>query len=513
MVNNAVSMGLAGTLDALFATLPTPTPPVKYLFDGNGAGALNDPGASYGATWVYSEPYPNNVDANTRNKILAARSSSLYAWTFLQMHNTGISLQEKMALFWHNHFVVADTTIPHREYLYYKLIRNRSLGNFKTLTEEITVDTSMLLYLSGSSNTNSAPNENYSRELLELFAIGKGPIAGAGDYTNYTEEDVVTMAKVLTGWRVSGVTNPNTLTATFNQNLHTSGSKTLSYRFNNQVIAQNGAQEYKDLIDVIFQQQECSRFIMRKLYRWFVASDITPAIETNVIEPLAETIRDNNYEIAPALMVLFASQHFFEMVACMIKSPVDLIMSVTRGLEIMPPVPSSGVKYQYEHAYNFYVMCSDMDQALFHHPNVAGWRAYYQAPLFYKQWINNFHLPKRHEYCRLMVEGGITRINNQDYIISSLVPVLQIVNNISNANDPNILIEKLAKMLFNYPITSNQLDSLKDILIPGLPDFEWTVEYVSYQNDPTNAALQQSVENKLRNLFSVMVRMSEFQIM
>jgi hypothetical protein len=158
-------------------------------------------------------------------------------------------------------------------------------------------------------------------------------------------------------------------------------------------------------------------------------------------------------------------------------------------------------------------MSSDMEQALFYHPNVAGWKAYYQAPQLYKLWINNLLLPKRHQYCKLMVEGGQFSFNNENYNITTIVPVLEIVNSINNAYDPNVLINKLAEIMFNYPITSSQLTSLKDILIPGLPDFEWSVEYSDYLADPNNAILVASVKNKLKNLFSVMVRMSEFQIM
>lgn len=511
MVDTAINLGLNGTIDQLFAQLPMPAPPLKSIPDGTGGNQLNDPGAVYGETWVNAAPFPNVNPPMFRNRILRSRSKSLYSWTVLQMHYSEISIREKLALCWHNHFVVADGTIAHREYLYYSLLRSFALGNFKALTKAITIDTGMLLYLSGAENTNIAPNENYSRELLELFSIGKGALAGPGDYTNYTEEDVVAMAKVLTGWQVSPISNANTLTAQFSANRHTLGNKQLSFRFNNAVISENGAQEFRDLIDVIFQQHECSRFIMRKLYRWFVYHNITAEIETNIIEPLAAILRNNDYEIAPALKVLLKSEHFYSSTACMIKSPIDLIMSASRGLGIHPP--QGDVEDEYDHAYNFYAMSSDMEQALFYHPNVAGWKAYYQEPQFDKLWINNLLLPKRHEFCRLMVEGGNFSFNDVNYNVRNLVPVLDIVNGISDASDPNILITKLAEIMFNYPITANQLTSLKDILIPGLPDFEWTVEYSDYISDPTNVALAESVENKLKNLFSVMVRMSEFQIM
>ena len=112
-----------------------------------------------------------------------------------------------------------------------------------------------------------------------------------------------------------------------------------------------------------------------------------------------------------------------------------------------------------------------------------------------------------------MVEGGTFSYNDENYNVTNLVPVLDIVNNIPNASDPNVLVNELAEIMFNYPITTSQVTSLKEILIPGLPDFEWTVEYSDYLSNPSNAALSTSVENKLKNLFSVMVRMSEFQIM
>ncbi len=511
MVDDAINLGLNGTINALFAPLSVPSPPLKSIPDGTGNNQLDDPGATYGQTWVNAAPFPNVNPPMLRNRVLRSRSKSLYSWTVLQMHYSGLSIQEKMTLFWHNHFVVGDATIAHREFVYYSLLRSFALGNFKELTKQITIDTSMLIYLSGAENTNVAPNENYSRELLELFTIGKGPLVGPGDYTNYTEQDVVEMAKVLTGWRVPQVSDPNTLTAQFATNLHTLGTKQLSHRFNNVVIAENGAQEYLNLIDVIFQQAECSRFIMRKLYRWFVNYEIDSDIETNIIEPLALILRTNNYDIVPALQILLKSEHFFQSTACMIKSPIDLMMSASRGLGINPP--QGNIEQEYDHAYNIYIMSADMEQALFYHPNVAGWKAYYQQPQYYKLWINNLLLPKRHQFCKLMAEGGSFSYNDENYNITNLIPVLDIVSNISNAANPNVLINSLAEIMFNYPVTAAQVTSLKDILIPGLPDFEWSVEYSDYLSNPTDQALATSVKNKLKNLFSVMVRMSEFQIM
>ncbi len=194
----------------------------------------------------------------------------------------------------------------------------------------------------------------------------------------------------------------------------------------------------------------------------------------------------------------------------MIKSPIDLIFSATKSLLLTAPTTS--VEEEYEFALILYGACAELEQNIFHHPDVAGWKAYYQEPLYYKTWVNNYLLPKRLEYSKILVTGGNLIIDNISYAVPPLIPVLLIANDIANAQDPNILITELASRMFNYEISQSQIDSLKDILIPGLPDFEWTVEYTNYLANPTDDALRISVDNKLRSLISTMVQMSEFQI-
>lgn len=511
MVETAVADGLATTLNSLFTLNPLPDPPVKYVPDGTGRGELNDPGAIQGATWVNAAPMPNSPDPMLNNRIIMARRRSLWAWMFLTMYSSGTSIQEKLTLFWHNHFVVGGETNPTRAYVYQLLLRTHALGNFKQLTKDITIDPSMLIYLSGTENSNQAPNENYSRELLELFTVGKGPLVAPGDYTNYTEDDVEEMAKALTGWRALGLRTGNGLEGQFFSNRHTSGNKQLSHRFNNAVIANNNAEEYKDLIDVIFQQDECSRFIMRKLYRWFVHSEIDADIEMNVIEPLATNIRANNYDIVPALRILLASEHFFGTTACMIKSPIDLIMSTARGLDVMPN--TSDVEEEYDFGLALYALAGDLEQRIFDHPDVAGWKAWYQEPVFDRSWINNVLLPRRNQFCEGIVKGGTVTINGVNYNLDPWVPVLAITASVPNASDPNVLVETLANRFFAYPIATNQKDTLKEFLTAGLPDFEWTVEYNDFLQNPNDVNLRLAVENKLRNMIGTMVQMSEFQLM
>ncbi len=510
LTEEAVSLGLSATINKLFEVAPMPETPLKYELDGTGRNEVNDPDVNYGETWVTAPPYPDLPTSQERNRVFRARNRSMYAWSFLQMQEAGLSIREKLTLFWHNHFV-SENSNPHREFFYINTLRKNALGNFKELTKQITIDQNMLIYLSGNQNSDKAPNENYSRELLELFTIGKGDAVGNGDYTNYTEDDVIQMAKVLTGWRPRGLKHEDPNNAYFTNNRHTKGNKTLSHRFKNTVISENAENEYKDLIDKIFEQEECSRFIIRQLYIWFVNAEISSEIETNIIEPLAKIIRDNDYEITPALKVLLASEHFFENTFCMIKSPIDLMLSVTKSLLVNAPITS--INEQYDFALTLYLAASDLNQSIFHHPDVAGWKAYYQTPLYYKSWVNSYLLPKRLDYCRILVTGGDLLIDKKKYKVAPLVPVLQIAEGIQNAIDPNILIKELANQLFNYEISENQVTALKDILIPGLPDFEWTVEYSDYLHNPSDTTLKIAVDKKLRSLLAVMVQMSEFQIM
>ncbi len=511
MVKTSLTQGMEDTVSTLLADLPEPQQPLKSIPDGTGSNRLDDPGARQGETWVNAPVFPNINPPMLRNRVLRARSKSLYSWTMLQILDSGMNIREKMTLFWHNHFVVGQAVIPHREFHYYSLLRRHATGNVKTLTKAITIDTSMLTYLSGALNTNRAPNENYSRELLELFTIGKGPLVAPGDYTHYTEDDVQAMAQVLTGWRVAPVSDPKTLTASFDSRRHTEGSKTLSHRFGKKVIEENGADEYADLIDVIFEQEECSRFLCRKIYRWFVNSYIAADVEQTIIAEMAALLRENGYSVKPVLRALLTSEHFYVQTACLIKSPVDLIFSSSRGLNTMPP--EDGVEARYNHAYNYYVMAADLEQELFQHPDVAGWKAYYQEPQRDMLWINNLLLPKRHEFCGLLISGGRFSFNDEPYSVNESVPVLDILGQLANPSDVHMLIDGLAEHLFCYAISEEQRTVLKELLIPGLPDYEWSLEYSAYEQSPNDQGIRESIEGKLRTLISVMVRMSEFQVM
>lgn len=495
-ITQAVQDGLSLTLDKLFTLEAAPSLPLNEYY-------ANDISTPIGQSWV-NAPFVPGINFYRRN--------SLRAWITEYQVKQEVSLTQKMTLFWHNHYPIESGVVndPRFLYRYWMLLRDNALGNFQSLTEEITIDPAMLRYLNGNQNKESAPNENYARELFELFTIGKGPQIGPGDYTNYTEQDVVEAARVLTGWDDEGhnsVLNP--VSTQFLSGRHDTGDKTFSAAFNNQTISDNGDQEYKDLIAMIFAQTETARYICRKLYRWFIYYKIDAQAEQDIIENMAQTLIANNYEIAPCLRELLESEHFFDTlnVGCFIKTPIDYNVGMARQLEMSFPEVSDNMEAHYRHFINVWTNCNVMQMAVFEMPSVAGWPAYYQLPQFHQSWINSVTLPERSRVATKFTANGYTRAGERVEI-----KPLELLHISSNVPDPNDLISDFAKLLLPQPLTPDQLDFLKEVLIPGLPDFEWTVEYDDYVQNPNDQALANSVEAKLNALLDTMMNMAEFQL-
>jgi uncharacterized protein (DUF1800 family) len=278
-IQNAVGAGMLGAVNQLFLTGSIDQP---LAYD---AGEQVVP---LGQTWV-SAVYPTNTTANQQTE--GARMKSLAAWLAKNLNQETLSLTEKMLFFWQNHFGVSTSGDARAMYQYLQLLRQHSLGNIKQLVKDVTVDPCMLLFLNGNTNTVFSPNENYGRELLELFTVGKGAQLAAGDYSTFTEQDVAAAAKIFTGYVVQGVRSDTQaqVSSQYMPVLHDTSTKILSYHFGNQTISAAGALEYANYIDVVFNQADTALYICRKLYRYFVNCDITVWVEQNIIADMAQT--------------------------------------------------------------------------------------------------------------------------------------------------------------------------------------------------------------------------------
>ena len=261
-------------------------------------------------------------------------------WWAERMVRTEWPLQEKLALFWHGHFAVSETkTRDYRKMLrQLRIFHEHGNGNFRTLLVEVSKDPAMLAFLDAGNNVKGAPNENFAREIMELFTLGVG---------QYSEQDIREAARAFTGW------NYNDLDFVVDAEKHDAGEKT--------VLGKTGTFDGVDVIDIILAQPACADFIAAKLYRYFAREEFDDAQRI----ALGSLLRDGNYEIEPFLRTVFLSRDFYSPASMhtQIKSPIQLAVGTYRklGLREVPGVP------------DFNDATAELGQQLFRPPTVAGW--------------------------------------------------------------------------------------------------------------------------------------------
>lgn len=495
-IQTAVTDGLATTISNLLTYVPV-DPPIATLPD--------ETIAAFGTTWITSVYPADEVQAQT---IENARNSSLGSWLMQNINLESFSITEKMSLFWQNHFAAENTFDSRATYNYHQLIRTYCLGNFKEFLKKMAIDPSMLFFLNGVSNQSFSPNENFARELLELYSIGKGPQVAEGDYTNYTEEDVAAGAKIFTGWTVDGMrsTTITSPVAIFNPDYHNQKKKKLSNRFGNIIIEHDGVKEYENYIDVIFQQPATAKFICTKLYRYFVNYDITDEVKNNVISEMAATFIAADFEIKPVLEQLFKSEHFYDVSlrGTLIKNPLELIFSMVNTSQSKPKYDIATNQEMYLTPYYF---AGSLGQAYGKPPNVGGWPAYYQTPSFSRLWINSTYLKLRFQvgYYLTIFEG--VKVNGHFWKADALT----LVNSLSSPSNPTAVIDDLCIVFLPKEISDTEKGILKGILVANLPDFEWTVQYNEYISDPENKTNADVVRTRIELVLFQLFQMPEFQ--
>ncbi len=261
-------------------------------------------------------------------------------WWSNRMLTTQRPLEEKMTLFWHGHFATSEEKV--RDYRKMQkqneLFRAQATGNFRTLMIAVAQDPAMLAYLDAGVNVKGAPNENFAREIMELFTMGVG---------NYSEQDIREAARAFTGWNYAG------LEFVGNPAQHDNADKTL--------LGRTGNFDGVQVIDILLAQPVTAEFIAAKLYRYFVREELSPALQAR----LGELLRASKFEIAPFLETLFSSRDFYSdaSVATRIKPPVEMVISTYRkmGLASVPGIP------------DFNDLTESLGQKLLFPPNVAGW--------------------------------------------------------------------------------------------------------------------------------------------
>lgn len=484
----------ASVTELLNPTAPIPNPPVN---DYN-TSTLIDPTVAPGTTWVNQPTADGTINSLRRN--------SFKKWLTGIMIHQDMSVREKLTLFWGNHFGTEADTISNANYIFqhHDVLRKNALGNFKTMAKAVTIDPGMLRYLNGYLNTATAPDENYGRELQELFTVGKdNPV-------QYSESDVKAAARVLTGWRINASYN-----SYFDATRHDTGNKQFSSYYNNKVITgkagQAGANETDELIDMLFAKEDMAKYICRKLYRWFVFYYIDQTVEKNIIAPLATIFKNNNFDIKPVLEALFKSAHFYDplYIGCQIKSPMDHVIGTLRKTNVVFPNVITDYADAYLQYNNMVGQLTSFGQNPADPPNVAGWPAYYQSPDYGELWINADTLPKRNKFTDLMIETGYTR--NGRKVIIDMIPFVKSVS--SNPSNPNQLIQDLFDLLISTEIDPTMKENLKkQILLSGqTSDYYWTDAWNAYQSIQ-NTINFNLVNNRLKALVKYIMNLPDYQL-
>lgn len=313
-----------------------------------------------------SKEEKKNIRKKNRESI---RNLNLY-W-INEMVNSNAQLREKMAFFWHGHFACRNLNIFFQQGLL-DVIRRNALGSFRDLLREVSMSAAMLNFLNNNQNKKDHPNENFAREVMELFTMGRG---------NYSEEDIKEAARAFTGW---GATVAGEFV--FRKMQHDNGSKT--------VLGKRGNFKGEDVLDILLEQRQTAWFITKKIYRFFVNEQA----DTDKVQWLAHRFYKSDYNISLLLQDIFISDWFYDdkNTGNRIKSPIELITGIQRMLPM-----------KIENENTLLLLQRVLGQLLFYPPNVAGWPGG-------KTWIDSSTLMMRMRFPQLINDSDTFNVKPKD---------------------------------------------------------------------------------------------------
>ena len=426
---------------------------------------------------------------------------------------------------------------------YLNLLQFHADKSVKDLARKITFDNSMLYYLDNSENNKNNPNENYAREFLELFTIGKGEQVSDGDYTNYTEHDVVQAARVFSGIKFKNNRDnydPDTVKTPhypsgipkgyIKTNVHDPGDKTFSYAFNNQTITGGNSSssiesELDDFVDMIFNQIETAKNYVRKLYRMFVRSEWDQEVEDDIITPLAQQLQSNGYNLLEVLKTLLKSKHFFDLddtdstnenIGAIIKNPLQFVNELIQLLGVVIPDPNTpqtpqGSGYNiYNENFRYYIFWNSFlhnsffastGMTPFAPASVAGYPGDYQPPAYDKAWFNPNNIVARYNTILSFIgqdyndnfgngfnkiKGVQTTQNGTQYyerIWTFFDPVNFLENTVTDPFDANKIVQELSEIIYCESIDSLRVSYFVKFLVhDNEPNYVWYDTWNAFKN-------------------------------
>ena len=424
-----------------------------------------------GKEYVFA-PEPNNGSPWPRHQ-------SLDAWLFRNMIQQSTSIHWRMVFFLHNLLAAGKGSVK-MLYQHYITLFNTSFESYKTTIYKITLDPMMLDYLNLQSSQKNNPDENYARELQELFTVGKG------SGSQFTEQDVSEMARLLVGWQfnwdsIRKTTGP--ITNIFNEWNHDTDDKKFSAFYGNRVIkgrkGQDGKKELDEAIDMLFNTNECALYLCRRLYQFFCYPIINDTVEKNVIVPMADLLRKNNYELMVPLRALLGSAHFYDtsFYNSMIKSPLEFIFGFYKEFDMYLFNTGGGdipKRYSDPLTANFYKYKSlqwemgNIGLNFTDPPSVSGWPAYYQEPVYDLFWINSDTIAKRSNSGNgiakwgAWVGSGDTKGN-----VHNQIDKIKFVSLLKSPDNIDLVIEETAERIMSAPISAKAKERIKASVLGG----------------------------------------------
>jgi len=455
-------------------------------------------------------------------------------WVNEALHDPGGA--HRMQLFFHQFLAVDAASGSSMEFFdYLALLRWGCLGNLKSLVTKMVTDNCMLRYVDNDKNFAHNPNENFAREFFELFSVGRGEPAGPGDYTTFTEEDVIEAARVFSGFNHAQrhqYADPDTNIPAgrgYPQS-HDFGTKTFSQRFGGATIAPATQDlagmlaEFNEFVDLVFAQPATSQLFCRRLYHFFVTRNVTQEIEDEVIAPLAQLLVDSNFEILPVLERLLQSEHFFdaddsdnadEIVGALIKSPLDLTLPAISFFQLPIPDP---VAENAKHYWDFYSaavlerMFARAGMDLFYPLDVAGYSGYYQDPALNRQFFNSATIVQRYKLPQVLLTGTHAWGSGTNDSIGTQLDIAAWLRDsgvISDPYDSYVVVQELLYYLFpEEPDNERFTHFLVSVFLDQLPPADWTYEWENYLNTGDDS----EVKIPLGRLLNAVLYAPEYQV-
>ncbi len=458
------------------------------------------------------------------------RHNAISSWMYSSIYHQPTSIEWKLFLFLHNLTPVQDFGRHKTRYAYLKLVYEGAFRNYRDYIYDLTLDPTMLEYLNLQASQKDTPDENYAREVQELFTVGKRPFA------EFTEEDVREAARLLVGWYFDWDQTMYTEgwepVVGFNEYNHDTGDKQFSEFYNNTFIAgrngPDGREELDEFLDMIFATDKCAIYLSRRLYQFFVYPVVSDYAEEQIIKPLAEVMRTSNYSLAETLKVLLSSEYFFaeEFYNSMICSPLDFTFKVMKGLSILEGdlvlwEDNTYVSYFAEDRSRFddkLINADTRSYFLFRHmswktyqlgmaihnpPSVSGWPAFYQDPIYDLYWINSVTIKARKELTESMTRWG-TWLEDGVHLRFNLEEFIQ---SFDNPYELDSIISQLADRFLGAPIPEEALLRIrKSVLGEELNENYWTQaveDFLSRKDKNSYSTLYWRIEQFMFQLFEL----------